>query len=735
VPGDIILLEAGDKVPADGRLLAGENLLLDESILTGENTAVSKDGQTIFGNKTLAERKNMVYKGTHVLKGTGKAVVIATGFQTEVGKIAHQLNNVQEQEVPIKKRMDELGKIIARTCIGAATIIALGGILRGFRIVDMLMTAITLIVAAVPEGLPVIVIIAMALGVRRMANKKVVVRKLPALETLGATTVVCCDKTGTLTKNELSTEVIYTPDRLWKISADNSFAGVEDLKTVLSLGILCNSVKDTGNKKNKAKKLLGDPTDAALINTGREIGLFKEELAAEFPVLKEVPFDSDTKMMSLSCRDGDQEIVISKGAPEVIISRCQYILSNGEVKPFISQDRQRIEDILEQMGQKALRVLALAYCYNSSGEDKEQKMIFAGMVGLRDQIRPEAQGAVTRCHEAGVKVVMITGDHPHTAATMAKELGLSQKGDIVLTGDKLDQLSDQELDQIIAKVTVFARIAPIQKLRIVQAFQRAGHIVAMTGDGVNDAPAIKAADIGIAMGQGGTDVARDAASLILLDDNFTTIVGAMEEGRNIYFNIKKSVRYLIDTNAGEVMLMAVTTLLGQPMPLTPIQLLWLNFIGDGLPAIALVSQEPGPGMMKRPPRDPQESIFANGLGRKIIQRGILIGTGALSAFWWGMKRGGLTKGRTLAISSLVLSQLWHLFDTHKGLEKGVKQKNNNTLLVFSAVGSFLLYLLSLYTPFLANILQLTQVNLLEWIVLASIALVIAFSDLILEPVG
>jgi len=731
VPGDIIFIEAGDKVPADARLLEADNLLVDESILTGENSAVFKDVNTILHKQHLSERRNMIYAGTLVIKGKGKAVVTATGIQTEVGKIAHQMVGLEEQEIPIKRRMDELGKIVAKACIWIAGLIAAGGVLRGHDLLDMFMTAVTLIVAAIPEGLSVVVLIAMALGVQRMVKKNFVVRKLPALETLGATTVVCCDKTGTLTKNELSAEVIYASGRWYPRFNSTGFEKNEEVARVLSLGLICNSITPP---EISGPKILGDPTDAAIINAGSETGIFRADLVRAFPILKEVPFDSETKMMSLYCDDNGREVCIAKGAPEVILDKCKYICRDGKVEVLKSKERKHLVEAADVMGNKALRVIALAYSYNTDSNKNEDNLIFTGMIGLRDQIRPEAKNAVARCYSAGVKVVMITGDHPHTAVTMAKELEIYQEGNLMLTGDKLDSLSDEELTGIIRKVTVFARTAPIQKLRIVKAFQNIGHIVAMTGDGVNDAPAIKAADIGIAMGQSGTDVARDAASVVLLDDNFATIVSSMEEGRNIYFNIKKSVRYLVSTNAGEVILMAAATLLGQPLPLTPIQLLWLNFIGDGLPAIALVSQEPGRGLMKRPPRDPKESIFANGLGRKIFRRGMLIGLGALGAYWWGKRRGSLVKARTLAMSSLVLSQFWHLFDAHKGIEKGVKQNNKNSMLLMAGLSSLGLYLLSMYLSPFNKIFELVSVSFFEWIILLMISAVVALGDNLFQAI-
>ncbi|MFZ7103183.1 MAG: HAD-IC family P-type ATPase [Peptococcaceae bacterium] len=726
VPGDIILLEAGDKAPADARLLDADSLLADESILTGENSSVFKDTNPILHKQPLAERKNMIYAGTLILKGKGKAVVTATGFKTEVGKIALQMAGVKEQEIPIKRRMDELGKMVAQVCILIAALIAAGGVLRGRNLLDMFMTAVTLLVAAIPEGLSVIVIIAMALGVQRMVKKNVVVRKLPALETLGATTVVCCDKTGTLTKNQLAAEVIYTSGRWYPRFSPSGFEKNPEVERVLTLGLLCNSIDpaETGSTK-----IWGDPTDAAIISAGSASGLFKKELIKEFPAIKEVPFDSESKMMSLYCDDNGQEVCVVKGAPETILAKCRYFCQDGRIEAWGEQARSKVLKAAAVMGNKALRVIAVAYCYNTTGnQNEDNKLIFAGMIGLRDQIRPEAKNAVARCHSAGVKVVMITGDHPYTAVTMARELGIYREGNLMLTGEKVDSLNDADLAELIGEVTVFARTAPVQKLRIVKALQNAGHIVAMTGDGVNDAPAIKAADIGIAMGQGGTDVARDAASLVLLDDNFATIVSSMEEGRNIFFNIKKSVRYLVGTNAGEVILMAAATLLGQPLPLTPIQLLWLNFLGDGLPAIALVSQEPGRGLMKQPPRDPRESIFAKGLGRKILRRGMLMGLGALGAYWRGNLRGGLAKARTLGMSSLILSQFWHLFDTHKGIEQGVQQNNKNNLLLFAGLSSLGIYLCSIYLSPFNSIFQLVPLNVLEWLFLFGISAAVAVLD-------
>jgi Ca2+-transporting ATPase len=705
---------------------------VDESISTGENKSVYKKPLALQGPRALGDRGNMVYAGTLVLNGIGKAVVVATGMHTEVGKIAHQLSRLEQQKLPIQKRMDELGHSVVKVCSIAAAVIAGVGLLRGQPLLDMVMTALTLLVAAIPEGLTVMVLISMALGIRRMSGKKVAVRRLPALETLGATTVICCDKTGTLTKNQLKTEVVYIPNKLWKTPKDGTQEWLKCdsseehgyLRRFLSLAVLCNSAQESCDKK----KYTGDPTDIALLGVGRDMGIYRHEIESKFPVIKHVPFDPDTKKMSVLCQDKEFPLLVVKGAPEVVLEECGYLNHRGTVNGMSILERMRLSKLAENLASQSLRLIAVAYRYCRNGDGEEQELIFAGFIGMRDEIRPEARAAVTKCRRAGVKVVMITGDHSNTARIIAQETGIFQAGDIVLTGTQLDNMSDHSLAAVISRVSVFARTAPIQKLRIVKALQAANHVVAMTGDGVNDAPAIKAADIGIAMGHGGTDVAREAASLVLMDDNFTTIVGAMEEGRNIYFNIRKSVRYLLATNTGEVVSMALAVLLGSQMPLTPAQLLWLNFIGDGLPAIALVSHEPGEGLLDRPPRPPNEDIFAQQLGKKIIRRGILLGVGSFLAYQWGFKRGGINKARTLAMSSLAISQFWHLFDAHSGLEKGVRQKPHNLFLGISALASFSLFIASIYCQKFSRLFQLVPLNLIEWAFLAGISGLVWLAD-------
>ena len=606
VPGDLIILETGDRIPADAVLVESNGLFIDESLLTGESVPVEK----ISNNNTRSSEKSSIYKGTNVTRGRGKAVVCATGMMTEMGKIAGMIQDIETEETPLQKRLDHLGKYIVFGCLVICAIVSLTGILRGENLFTMLLAGISLAVAAVPEGLPAIVTIALALGVQRMLKKKALIRKLPAVETLGCASVICSDKTGTLTENKMTVRKMYAGNyievRGGSLSSKGEFiSGLREinpekedsLKIALEIGVLCNNaimsrtIDDRQGTLNKIKssltqeekwELSGDPTEAALLVAGAKGGILQEEINKEYKRLEEIPFDSERKCMSVISRNRKGEsFVFTKGATDVIIEKCTKIYTSRGIVELDEASKRKILKTNDDMAKEALRVLGLAYKkinIYSNFKDAESELIFVALTGMIDPPRKEASNAVKKCRLAGIHPIMITGDHKITAYAIARELNICEKGDKVLTGKELEKISDTKLQEVVDEVSVYARVSPKHKLRIVKALKKRGHIVAMTGDGVNDAPAIKEADIGIAMGITGTDVTKEASSMILMDDNFATIVSAIEEGRIIYSNIRKFIRYMLSCNIGEVLTMFIGMLIGLPLPLLPIQILWVNLV-------------------------------------------------------------------------------------------------------------------------------------------------------------
>lgn len=749
VPRDLIVLEAGCRVPADAVIIEANSLFADESMLTGESVPVSKTKvEEARARISGISSSNFVYMGSMITSGTGKAVVVSTGMDTEMGKIADMIVTTDTQETPLQKRLEKLGEVMVTVCLAICAVVSLLGVLRGEPVIQMLLGGISLAVAAVPEGLPAVVTIALAIGVRRMVQRNALVRRLPAVETLGCATVICSDKTGTLTENRMTVITALAGKNLYSFRRNNEgrisvyVRGREvdaertfGLKLLLKIGLLCGNTRINRSTDAEDQRdvldIEGDPTEVALVRAALDAGIDKDSVDARYRRVREIPFDSDRKLMSVVCRAAGGELFLfAKGAPEIILARCNRILIADRERTITNDDKEAIMRECRNMTSQALRVMGFAYrtvTPNNLWSDKlEEELVFVGLAGMTDPPRKEAGEAVEKCKMAGIKTVMITGDHRDTAAAIASSIGIYNDGDLVITGNEMDEMSDSQLEKACEKATVFARVFPRHKLRIVKAFQKKGHIVAMTGDGVNDAPAVKAADIGIAMGKSGTDVTRQAASMILMDDNFSSIVAAVEEGRNIYSNIRKFIRYLLSCNVGEVLTMFLSTLFGLPLPLLPAQILIVNLATDGLPAIAL-SMEPGdPDAMKMPPRSPNESVFAHGLSKIIVVRGILIALSTLASFLliFSLSK-NLSVARTGALVTLVLSQLIHVFEC-KSETKGLFEINllSNPYLVLAVISSVLLLLSVIYIPFMARIFDTMPLNVNDWMISAGISLLV-----------
>ncbi|MGV3024327.1 calcium-translocating P-type ATPase, SERCA-type [Clostridium thermobutyricum] len=706
--GDVVILEAGDRVPADGEFYECSGIVVDESLLTGESVGVNKEDKK--GN-------NLGYMGTNILKGKSLFKVISVGMNTEMGKIANLLQNIDEDKSPLKIKLESLGKILVILCLIICAVVTILGIVRGNEIGEMFLLGVSLAVAAIPEGLAAIVTVALALGVSRMLKKNALVRKLPAVETLGCTSVICSDKTGTLTQNKMTVKETYLNGKIFEIEKEDisKIKGIEKLRKVL---VYCNDCTIDSKNKKIESALHGDPTETALIRM-----FFKDSNEAisfnnKVKRVYEIPFDSTRKMMSVIVKEGDKETCYVKGAPERVLQKCKYIFEDGRVKELTHQKKQSIEKSLDVMSSRALRCLAGAYREDGIRRDEkvEENLIFVGFVGSIDPPRKEARDSVIKCKLAGITPVMITGDHKNTALAIAKSLNICKSDDQVLEGSDIEKLTEKELRDKVKNVRVFARVSPNHKLRIVKAFKSRGNIVAMTGDGVNDAPAIKEADIGISMGISGTDVTKEASSMILMDDNFSTIVDAVEEGRNIYDNIRKFIRYLLSCNLGEVLTMFLASLFTLPNPMTPIQILFVNLATDGLPAIALGVDPADNDIMRQSPRDKKEGIFARGLTEKILVRGSLIGVCTLLSFMVGRYfRMNLDTCRTIALSTLVMSQLFHVFECRSERHSIFEIKLfTNPYLVGAVLVSILMLCSILYIPFLQGIFHTVPLMFKHW---------------------
>ena len=654
VVGDIIIFETGDSVTADARLLSSAGLRAEESSLTGESVPVEKSAEARpAAGAPLSERANMLYSGSAIASGRARAVVTAVGMATEVGKIARLLDESESPQTPLQKRLEDTGKVLGIAALAICAVIFLLGIFEKTDVLESFMLSVSLAVAAVPEGLPAIVTIVLAIGVQRMAGRNAIVRRLPAVETLGGATVICSDKTGTLTQNKMTVRALRGASD--KLSADAT-------KLLCTYAALCT------NSRVEGGEILGDPTENALVAEAMRRGFKSGADAERYPRIREFPFDSSRKLMTTVHRAPARgSLIITKGAPDVVIGLCSHVF-DGETRTLQPDERERIMRGNSELARRALRVIAVAYreipnaAMPESTEDAERDLTFLGLIGMIDPPRPEAHDAVALCKKAGIRTVMITGDHVATAEAVAAELGILTPGYQSATGAQLDAMSDADLRRDIEKYAVFARVTPEHKSRIVRALQANGEVVAMTGDGVNDAPALKIADVGCAMGKSGTDVARDASDVILTDDNFSTIVSAVRQGRGIYENICKTVHFLLSCNVGEILTILVMFLMGRTSPLVPIQLLWINLVTDSLPALALGAEPTDHDIMSRPPISPKSSMFGNGRGLDIVVQGLMIGALALTAFEAGFRTGGFLTGRTCAFAVLGLSQLVHAFN-------------------------------------------------------------------------
>ena len=711
VPGDIIRLEAGDFIPADARLLQSASLKAEESALTGESVPSEKDAEAVVAEDApLGDRSNMVFSGCSVTYGTATAIVTATGMDTQMGKIADLLDNEEEGQTPLQQKLAQLGKYLGFMALGACAIIFLVGILNGLEILHIFMTAVSLAVSAIPEGLPAIVTIVLSIGVQRMVKKNAIIRRLPAVETLGSASVICSDKTGTLTQNRMTLVKAWLDgqNEPEDISENNS----EAIRKLLSYATLCSN--GSVEFKDGHETHLGDPTETAIVLAAHKNGMPKELLNQQYPRLGEIPFDSDRKLMTtINLVDG-KHLVIVKGAVDVMASRC------------VSGDLEKAAQVNENMSRNALRVLAVGYKFMDAlpatltPEELETDLHFMGLVGMIDPPRPEAKAAVALCRKAGIKVVMITGDHVVTASAIAKDLDILRDGDRAITGAQLDAMSDEELDAQVTEISVYARVSPENKIRIVKAWQRRDQIVSMTGDGVNDAPALKAADIGCAMGITGTDVAKGAADMTLTDDNFATIVDAVQEGRGIYANIKKVVGFLLGTNIGEVITVFVAMLLWHESPLLSMQLLWINLVTDSLPAIALGMEPVENDVMDRKPKPKKEGLFAHGFGVRTVLQGVMFGSLSLIAYWLGKTVTGLEAGgQTLAFMVLAMSQVVQAFNMRSEHSLFKIGPFTNKTLNKAALISTGLMVLVMFTP-LSGIFGLMPLS--PWLYLAGVGL-------------
>lgn len=738
VPGDVVILHTGDRVPADARLLEAVNLQIEEAALTGESVPVEKHTQALASEELpIGDRRNMVYAGTAVTYGRGKALVVATAMQTEFGKIAKMLQDVETGRTPLQQNLDKVGTLLARAAFVVVALIVVLGLLRGQPFIEMLIFGIALAVAVVPEALPAVVMISLAIGVQKMVKRNALIRRLPAVETLGSTSVICSDKTGTLTKDEMTVRKIFAGDQLFSVSGAGYIpegvfstnggtpsAPTSALCQMLTAAVLASDthlIKDsTGTWDIK-----GDPTEGALIVAAAKAGLQKNSLDASYPRVHEVPFTSEAKRMTTVHQTHGCLTAYAKGAPEVILESCDFVMTAKGVQRLENGMREEILSQAQNMAGEALRVLGIAAKESVTLEAAEQGMTFLGLAGMIDPPRPEAKAAIAVCAEAGIRPVMITGDHPMTAQAVARELGLLNNGGRVVTGLELEEMPDEQLAKEVEQISVYARVSPAHKLRVVTAWQARGHIAAMTGDGVNDAPALKKADIGIAMGMTGTDVTKEAAAMTLTDDNFASIVAAVEEGRGVFGNIKKYLMYLLSSNIGEIGLMAGSALLGLPLPLTAVQILYVNLATDGLPALALSVDPPEKDLMKRKPRDPRTGIFTRPVVILMALGGIWSTIINLGLFIWAQNSGrSLAEAMTMTFVSLVLIQFFKAYnfrsDRHSVFDKPFANRWLNTAILWE----MMLLLIIIYVPFLHKAFGTYYLPLIDWLIIGGLAVTV-----------
>ncbi|MFX1466266.1 MAG: calcium-translocating P-type ATPase, SERCA-type [Promethearchaeota archaeon] len=770
VPGDIVLLEMGNKIPADVRLIEVINLKIDEASLTGESVPVQKSILPLDKDMPLADRINMAYSGTTVAYGRGTGLVVATGMETEFGKIAKLIQSAEEGQTPLQQRLDHIGKWLGILCIVVVVFVALilvyhetgfnFALLNQVLLIQIFIWSVSLAVAAVPEALPAVVIVALTVGVQRMAKRNSIVRKLPVVETLGCTTVICSDKTGTLTKNEMTISKIYTNSKTFDITGVGFDPQGEFLyegrpieprndayiSLMLQGSTLCtNSCFEKKKTSHGDLSVFGDPTEIAINVAAAKADLWQDNLKKQYPRVWEIPFTSESKMMITVHSNADGDIVAYlKGAPEIVLDMCTDVYEDGHNAPLNEENRKNILKINQNMASEALRVLAVAYKHLSQEQDISEDNLqngfcFIGLEGMIDPPREEVKQAIQECNQAGIKTTMITGDHKLTAMAVAKEIDLFKPNDLVLTGSELDELSDSKFENMVENVSVYARVSPEHKQRIVSALQKGGHITAMTGDGVNDAPALKMADIGVAMGITGTDVSKEASDMILTDDNFATIVAAVEEGRGIFDNIKKYLAYLLSCNAGEILLLLIASLMGLPLPLIAIQLLWINLTTDGLPALALSIDPRDPDVLHRSPRDPLESVFTKRILWLIASVAILITVGIIPVYTWAVNSGAtIQKTQTIAFTMLVMFEMFNAFncrsEKHSITKLGLF---TNAWLLLAVASSIVLQLVVIYVPILQPLFNTAPLTLGEWAIIimvsASVILVVEAGKFIWQP--
>ena len=753
VPGDIILLEAGNRVPADARLLEAHSLEVDEAPLTGESTPVRKIVEPLPEDTPIQDRRNMVYMGTLITGGRGVAVVTSTGMQTEFGRIAEMVQRIEMGEPPLKRKMEQMGRQLAVISIILCILVFLIGLLIHWLDLETLfMTSVSLAVSAIPEGLPAVLTITLAIGVSRMAREKAIVRRLASVETLGSVTVICSDKTGTLTKNEMTVRRIALLGRIIEVTGAGytPYGGFledgeqidpredGDLELLLRIGVLCSDAHLQRGEEGWG--IFGDPTEGALVVAAAKAGLWREELEEEYPRVGEIPFDSMRKRMTtIHLTPDGVRVAYMKGAPEIVLERCTHILERGVKRRITPRDREWILSTTREMASEALRVLAMAYRelpqdVELEAEEVERELTFVGLQGMIDPPRDEVPEAIKLCRMAGIRPIMVTGDHKLTAVAIARQIGLlSGDGEGVLTGAELDGMSDEELEEAVEGISVFARVSPEHKVRIAQALKRRGHIVAMTGDGVNDAPALKAADIGIAMGIKGTDVTKEAADMILEDDNFATIVKAVESGRHIYDNVTKYIRLMLTANFDEIVEITVCSLMGLPLPLLPIHILWVNLVSDGLPAVALSVDPKDPDIMRYPPRDPEEGLLTR-FWRFILFAAILDFLSDFAPFLYiYLTTGDAALSRTAAFTSIVLFEFLLAYqcrsERHHILALGWRGLTENRMLFLSVLASTAIQILIIYWPPLQAIFHVKPLNPLQ----LSICILGALTALLIFP--
>ena len=748
VPGDLVILETGDIIPADLRLVESSNLKVEEASLTGESVPVEKRAQETYTTEvSLGDRHNMAYMSTIITYGRGKGVVVETAEGTEIGKIAAMIQTFEEEATPLQKKLNQLGKVLGITTIAVCVAVFGIGLLQGREVLEMFMIAISLAVAAIPEGLPAIVTIVLAIGMNKMVERNAIVKKLLAVETLGATSVICTDKTGTLTQNEMTVVKVLADNKLIDVEGtgyepvgDFKLNGatvdkeeVNGLKLLLTIAALANDAKL--DNSSGLYRIIGDPTEGALVTLAGKAGIDSAELNHMYKRIEEIPFDSERKMMTTFHDMPNDEGVSSftKGAPDIIIGRCNRIILDGRLQDFTPELKKEVLNVNSELSRSALRVLAFAFKEyaslpsNPSPGSNETDMIFVGLTGMIDPPRPEAREAIALCKKAGVNVIMITGDYKETAFAIAKDLGMADNEDQAMMGEKLDGISDEELQEVVKKTKVFARVSPEHKVRIVSALRANGDIVAMTGDGVNDALAIKKADIGVSMGITGTDVAKNTAEMILTDDNFASIVAAVEEGRIIFSNIKKFVYFLLSCNIGEILLVFTSILMNLPVPLLPIQLLWLNLVTDSFPALALGVEKGEPDIMNQPPRNPDEAILDKRMLVGVTFQAIAVAAASLSAYILALRLYGLDnieEARTITFATLIVAELLRAYSSRS--QKFTLAKIgvfSNKSMVYATLGAFLLLLAVIYIPFMNGIFYTFPLTVVDWEIVLSFAFI------------